>query len=660
MVIEGPEVEAFIANHRALIEAAAPVCGDAASTSIPASSMRIVRDDRLELNMVSFRCPRHCCDTCFEFHGCVDSSDLCHCHYCPRAFHSNCIPPASRYNTVCLVCPLHPLDILPGDAGLLRQPKVNKSSGNLGNGNSKAGSQTGIKTEVGGEGEDEDEDEDKGSEANSHIISFFEQLVLPDLHPDADQIFDNHFRLPLYLKGEIESIPPTFTLISKNNWENFPPHKYPPIVIPDSGCDCTTTCLGNCYNRATRVECCGMRAKDRDYTGPICRVGRDCGNRALQNKEYVKVKVFQEGDMGLGLRAMEAVQAGKLVIEYVGEIIDEDEMVRRMENQRVLTPSDKEFYIMELDDGIYVDGKFQGNLSRYINHSCNPNCELQRWNVHGKIRIGIVAIKDIAVGEALSYDYQFDTQQADVFRCYCGSHNCRGTMAPNKSRRAQIERLLMLSGANAAAFDSSNSTSNSSSNHNSSGQLSHMHNSSSASNGNGSRPSTATSAGTSSSAPSTHLMSAARIETAEERELRLNLVKAAKEKERSQNRSHFVQQELSRSYTGKLLPGDTLQEVRQGPVRTSFPFARRSALFLVRNVLRSQSFTARRAQMSRAATARIEALKAHKGSSSSKTVVTPNNKRKKQAPRRYRDEDEEEEEGVARSSRSTPNKRRKL
>ena len=59
-----------------------------------------------------------------------------------------------------------------------------------------------------------------------------------------------------------------------------------------------------------------------------------------------------------------------------------------MNNQRTFSPRDHDFYIMELHAGVFVDGKHKGNLSRFINHSCDPNCELVRWNVKGKIRIG--------------------------------------------------------------------------------------------------------------------------------------------------------------------------------------------------------------------------------------------------------------------------------
>lgn len=135
--------------------------------------------------------------------------------------------------------------------------------------------------------------------------------------------------------------------------------------------------------------------------------------------------------------SQEDIEAFSLVMEYVGEVIDNAEVHRRMEAQRVNTPQDKDFYIMELDNGMFVDGKFKGSTSRYINHSCDPNCELQRWVVKGYPRIGIFALRDICAGEPLSYDYQFDTNEAEAFKCYCGADKCRGTMAPKKKKKGR-------------------------------------------------------------------------------------------------------------------------------------------------------------------------------------------------------------------------------
>ena len=75
-----------------------------------------------------------------------------------------------------------------------------------------------------------------------------------------------------------------------------------------------------------------------------------------------------------------------------------------------------------------MDGKHVGSDSRFINHSCDPNCELERWVVNGRSRIGIFAIKDIEKDEPLSYDYQFDTQESSTFKCFCGAAKCRGKL----------------------------------------------------------------------------------------------------------------------------------------------------------------------------------------------------------------------------------------
>lgn len=104
---------------------------------------------------------------------------------------------------------------------------------------------------------------------------------------------------------------------------------------------------------------------------------------------------------------------------------------------------------MELENGIYLDARERGNPSRFINHSCDPNCELQKWNVCGTTKIGIFAIKDIPAGTPLSYDYQFNTNQKSRFACYCGAKNCRGTMAPeninknNEGKRRKITKKLV-------------------------------------------------------------------------------------------------------------------------------------------------------------------------------------------------------------------------
>ncbi len=91
-------------------------------------------------------------------------------------------------------------------------------------------------------------------------------------------------------------------------------------------------------------------------------------------------------------------------------------------------PNDPNFYMMQLEPNWYIDARDRGNLTRFINHSCDPNCELIPKNVAGYMRIAIVAVKDIEPGSFLSYDYKFETNQAERFACRCGAKNCRGSL----------------------------------------------------------------------------------------------------------------------------------------------------------------------------------------------------------------------------------------
>jgi hypothetical protein len=77
-------------------------------------------------------------------------------------------------------------------------------------------------------------------------------------------------------------------------------------------------CDYRCLNRIMHIECCEMKCQSKE--GPVCSIGKHCSNRALQNREYVKSVIFQEEHMGLGLKAVEFVKKGTLVIEYIGEV----------------------------------------------------------------------------------------------------------------------------------------------------------------------------------------------------------------------------------------------------------------------------------------------------------------------------------------------------
>ena len=132
---------------------------------------------------------------------------------------------------------------------------------------------------------------------------------------------------------------------------------------------------------------------------------------------------------------------GDLVQEYVGDVIKEEEKKRRLDEWNKENPNDPNFYIMQLEPGWYIDARERGNLSRFINHSCDPNCKLVPKNVAGYMRIAIVAIKEIEPGSFLSYEYQFDTKQGDRFVCRCGAQNCRGSLMSRFNALGKVEEI---------------------------------------------------------------------------------------------------------------------------------------------------------------------------------------------------------------------------
>ncbi|CAM9679213.1 unnamed protein product, partial [Hapterophycus canaliculatus] len=210
-----------------------------------------------------------------------------------------------------------------------------------------------------------------------------------------------HFRLPMSILTSYHSKPPPFQHICAMQF--VAPR--PPRMDPTPVCNCTgSVCGDSCLNAMLRTECVcgnGIRAKYQN-----CKQGAKCGNRRIQNRVVAKVAPFREHGMGWGLKVAEDVAKGSLLGEYVGEVIDEAMVEHRMAEQRRLRPKDGEFYIMELGQSLFVDAKEKGNLMRLINHSCDPNCDVQAWNIAGYTRLGIYARKDLAKGESLSYDYK--------------------------------------------------------------------------------------------------------------------------------------------------------------------------------------------------------------------------------------------------------------
>ena len=127
-----------------------------------------------------------------------------------------------------------------------------------------------------------------------------------------------------------------------------------------------------------------------------------------------------------GLYASKNIKSGKLVINYKGKLITKKET-----DTNPKFDNDKAIYLFNLNSRYDLDGDFKYNDARLINHSCNPNCE-----VEGKgLKLWITAIRDIKKNEELSYDYGFGyDEDYKQFVCKCGAKNCVGYIVREGSR----------------------------------------------------------------------------------------------------------------------------------------------------------------------------------------------------------------------------------
>ena len=84
-----------------------------------------------------------------------------------------------------------------------------------------------------------------------------------------------------------------------------------------------------------------------------------------------------------------------------------------------------------------IDAGPKGNIARFMNHSCDPNCETQKWTVNGDTKVGLFALKDIPNGAELTFNYQFEVMGDVKQICLCGAKNCSGFIGEKPSRPGQ-------------------------------------------------------------------------------------------------------------------------------------------------------------------------------------------------------------------------------
>jgi SET domain-containing protein len=143
------------------------------------------------------------------------------------------------------------------------------------------------------------------------------------------------------------------------------------------------------------------------------------------------LSVRRSGIHGKGVYARIPIPAGTRIIEYRGERITVAEADARYPDDGC---GEHHTFLFAIDDDVVVDAAFKGNLARWINHSCAPNCDV----VIEDGRLWIESLRDIAPGEELAYDYNFilPTRHTAAakrrYPCACGAAECRGTILGKK------------------------------------------------------------------------------------------------------------------------------------------------------------------------------------------------------------------------------------
>ncbi|KAJ2783471.1 hypothetical protein H4R18_001680 [Coemansia javaensis] len=240
---------------------------------------------------------------------------------------------------------------------------------------------------------------------------------------------------------DAEQLPADFTYV--NSYTRSADVPQPSAVMFPCSCPEGRPCGPGC-------ECMAVSYYDEngllctDYPGPIyecnklCRCPPSCPNRVIQRGNAIEVDVFRTESKGWGVLTRRPIRKGEYVCRYTGELLSYAEAGRRNSSDTT--------YLFDLDrevphgqKALYtVDARSYGNVSRFFNHSCQPNMAIRAVYIgHLDPRfheLAFFATSDIAVGEELTFDYNpqpallggpAPNQDGSKFSCYCGTPLCR-------------------------------------------------------------------------------------------------------------------------------------------------------------------------------------------------------------------------------------------
>jgi len=212
------------------------------------------------------------------------------------------------------------------------------------------------------------------------------------------------------------------------------------LLLSEYGCKCFNSKENNdiicneekciCINNHNQKYECNFNCDCSDY----------CNNRLIQKGLNKKLMInYISKNKGFGVFALEEIKKGEFICEYVGEIIDKISAYEKIEKNRLRKKNNYVLQIREIYKNMvvntFIDAEEKGNLSRFINHSCEPNLYFDLVRVNYFIpQVAFYAKKNIKIGEEITFsyidklnleetDYQINFQKTNKI-CECKSANC--------------------------------------------------------------------------------------------------------------------------------------------------------------------------------------------------------------------------------------------
>ncbi|KAJ5158618.1 uncharacterized protein N7500_008269 [Penicillium coprophilum] len=182
--------------------------------------------------------------------------------------------------------------------------------------------------------------------------------------------------------------------------------------------------------------------------------GERCWNHVVQKGRTIRLEIFDTGSRGFGLRSPDLIHRGQFIDLYLGEVITKAEADER---ENLTDGSHAQSYLFSLDWYVkddddeernmkVIDGRKFGSATRFMNHSCNPNCKIVPVCTTNHAdeylyNLAFFANRDIAPGTELTFDYNQGEENTtpqkidpEAVPCLCGETKCRGQLWPNKRK----------------------------------------------------------------------------------------------------------------------------------------------------------------------------------------------------------------------------------